>query len=58
MTDAQVVQAVREGIPSGGVLIPARYLHSQAEMVDLADVENAVKLLVELTKKPIVLSNA
>jgi endoglucanase len=57
-TDAQVVQAVREGVPGGGVLIPARYVHSQAEMVDLADVENTVKLLVELTKRPIVLSHA
>jgi endoglucanase len=47
---------VREGVPSGGVLIPARYVHSQAEMVDMADVENAVKLLVELLKKPIVMS--
>ena len=53
----QVVQAVREGMPSGGVLIPARYVHSQAEMIDLGDVENAVKLLVELLKKPIVMSN-
>lgn len=56
-TDVQVVQAVREGVPSGGVSIPARYVHSQAEMVDLGDVENAVKLLVELLKKPIVMSN-
>ena len=56
-TDVQVVQTVREGVPSGGVLIPARYMHSQAEMVDLADVENAVKLLVELMKKPIVMSH-
>jgi endoglucanase len=54
-TDVQVVQAVRGGVPSGGVLIPARYVHSQAEMVDLEDVENAVKLLVELLKKPIVM---
>jgi endoglucanase len=53
-TDAQVVQAVRGGVPSGGVLVPARYVHSQVEMVDLADVENTVKLLVELMKKPIV----
>ncbi len=56
-TDVQVIQAVREGVPSGGVLVPARYVHSQAEMVDLGDVENAVKLLVELLKKPIVVSN-
>jgi tetrahedral aminopeptidase len=52
-TDAQAVQAVRAGIPSGALSVPARYVHSQAEMVDLADVENAVKLLVELLKKPI-----
>ena len=57
-TDAQVVQAVREGVPSGGVLIPARYVHSQAEMVDLGDVENAVRLLVEMLKRPIALSAA
>jgi putative aminopeptidase FrvX len=56
-TDVQAVQAVRAGIPSGGLLIPARYVHSQAEMIDLDDVENAVKLLVELLRKPIVLSD-
>ena len=56
-TDVRVVQSVREGVPSGGVSIPARYIHSQVEMVDLADVEHAVKLLVEMLKKPIVLSN-
>ena len=54
-TDVQAVQAVRGGVPSGGLLIPARYVHSQIEMVDLKDVENAVKLLVELMKKPIVI---
>jgi endoglucanase len=56
-TDVQAVQAVREGVPSGAVSIPARYIHSQVEMVDLADVENAVKLLLELLKKPLVMSN-
>jgi len=57
-TDVHVVQSVREGIPSGGLLVPARYVHSQAEMIDPGDVENTVKLLVELLKKPIVISNA
>jgi endoglucanase len=56
-TDVQAVQAVREGVPSGGVVVPARYVHSQAEMIDLRDVENTVKLLVALLKKPIVMSN-
>ncbi len=55
-TDVQVVQAVREGIPSGAVSIPSRYVHSQVEMVDMDDVEHTVKLLVELLKKPIALS--
>jgi putative aminopeptidase FrvX len=56
-TDVQAVQTVREGVPSGGVVVPARYVHSQVEMIDLRDVENTVKLLVELLKKPIVMSN-
>jgi endoglucanase len=57
MTDAEAVQAVREGVPSGGVVVPARYVHSQAEMIDLRDVEQTVKLLVELLKKPIVIND-
>ena len=57
-TDVQAVQAVRGGVPSGGLLVPSRYVHSQVEMVDLKDVENAVKLLVELLKKPIVMRDA
>jgi endoglucanase len=56
-TDVQVVQAVREGVLSGGLLVPARYVHSQAEMVDMTDVENAVRLLLELLKKPIAIGN-
>ncbi len=52
-TDVQAVQATRGGVLSGGLLVPARYIHSQAEMVDLTDIENAVKVLVELMRKPI-----
>ncbi len=51
-TDIQVVQAVREGVPSGGLLVPCRHIHSSSEMVDVADVENGVKLLLELLKGP------
>lgn len=52
-TDAQVVQMAREGVPSGGLMIPCRHVHSPSEMVDLSDVENGVKLLLALLKKPI-----
>ncbi len=52
-TDAQVVQVSRGGVPSGGLLIPCRHIHSPTEMIDLTDVDNGVRLLVELLKKPI-----
>ncbi|WP_240030548.1 hypothetical protein [Thermus scotoductus] len=44
-TDADEVAKVREGIPTGIVSIPLRYMHSPVEMVDLKDVKRAVGLL-------------
>ena len=52
-TDADVIQPSRDGVPSGGVLIPCRHVHSPSELIDLSDVANGVKLLLELVKKPI-----
>lgn len=49
-TDAGAIHLTREGIPSGGLSIPCRYIHTPVEMVDLNDVENSVLLLVELLK--------
>ncbi|HVP39000.1 MAG TPA: M20/M25/M40 family metallo-hydrolase [Candidatus Saccharimonadales bacterium] len=45
-TDASVIHKVRAGVPSGCVSIPCRYVHSVSEMVDLRDVEGAVRLVV------------
>jgi putative aminopeptidase FrvX len=45
-TDAAAMQLVRAGVPSGCVSIPCRFIHSPSEMVDEADVENAIALLV------------
>ena len=45
-TDADVLQISRAGIPTGLISIPLRYMHSPVEMVDLADVEATVELLV------------
>ncbi len=44
-TDAAAMQLVRAGVPSGCLSIPCRFIHSPSEMVDQADVENAIKLL-------------
>jgi len=46
-TDTDVIFDVREGIPSGLVSLPLRYMHSVVEMADLADVEQVISLLTE-----------
>jgi endoglucanase len=52
-TDAAAVQLVRSGVPAGCVSIPCRYIHSSSEMVDESDVENGVRLLLEVLQKPL-----
>ena len=44
-TDAGAIQRTRCGVPSGGISIPCRYIHSEAETVDLGDVKACVQLL-------------
>lgn len=52
-TDAASIQLSRAGVPAGAISIPARYIHTPSEMVDMGDVEDAVALLLELLEKPI-----
>jgi len=52
-TDARAIQLSRAGVPSGCISIPCRYVHAPSEMVDLNDVQNAVKLLVTLLRNPV-----
>jgi endoglucanase len=52
-TDARAIQLSRAGVPAGCLSIPCRYVHSPSEMVDFDDVQNAVRLMVELLRKPI-----
>jgi endoglucanase len=47
-TDARAIQLSRSGVPAGVLSIPCRYVHAPSEMVDMEDVENAVKLLIYL----------
>ncbi|GAB6098407.1 M42 family metallopeptidase [Halanaerocella petrolearia] len=44
-TDAGSMQLTRDGVLAGALSIPARYVHSPSEMIDLDDLENGVKLL-------------
>ena len=52
-TDAAAIQLARAGVPAGCMSIPCRYIHSPSEMVDYNDVQNAVRLLVELLSQPV-----
>ncbi len=52
-TDAAAMQLVRSGVPAGCLSIPCRYVHSPSEMVDERDVENGVRLLLEVLEKPL-----
>ncbi len=51
-TDAGAIHLSREGVPSGVLSVPCRYIHSPGEMVDLDDMENAVSLLQSLLQEP------
>lgn len=52
-TDARSMQIAGPGCAAGCISIPCRYVHSQSETVDVNDVKNSVKLLVELLSKPL-----
>ncbi len=46
-TDATAIHLTREGIPSGVVSVPTRYIHSPVEVASIRDYENLVKLLIK-----------
>jgi endoglucanase len=53
VTDASVIQSTRAGVPSGGISIPTRYVHSPLEMVDARDVQQTLELLLTILENPI-----
>ncbi|MCC6148251.1 MAG: M42 family metallopeptidase [Anaerolineaceae bacterium] len=57
-TDASAIQISRAGVPAGCISVPCRYVHSPSEMVDYNDVQNAVKLLVNVLSNPIQLDKS
>jgi len=47
MTDGAIIYLTREGIPTGVVSVPCRYIHSPLGVFNIDDVNNAIKLLVK-----------
>ena len=50
-TDADAIQLSRAGVATGLVSIPLRYMHSAVEMVQLDDVEGAIKLIAAFVRR-------
>jgi putative aminopeptidase FrvX len=50
-TDLDAIHKTRGGIPSGGVGLPLRYMHSPVEMVELADIERAAALIAAFARR-------
>lgn len=44
-TDGAEIHISRSGVPTGAVSIPARYIHTPQEMVDMGDVEKIIELI-------------
>ena len=49
-TNARAIQISREGIATGLLSIPTKYMHSAHEVVSLEDIENTARLLCETAK--------
>jgi len=50
-TDASLFFRAREGMPSGLVGIPERYLHTPSEVVHLGDVWNTIRLMAAFVRR-------
>lgn len=49
-TDARAIQVARDGIPTGLIGIPLRYMHTPSEVIDLDDLEAVVRLMVAFAR--------
>ncbi|MDQ3849093.1 MAG: M42 family metallopeptidase [Actinomycetota bacterium] len=49
-TDADAIHFSRAGVPTGGVSVALRYMHSPVEMVQLSDVEHCARLIAAFAR--------
>jgi putative aminopeptidase FrvX len=50
-TDVDAMHLSRGGVPCGLIGLPLRYMHSPVEMVDLADIEGAARLIAAAARR-------
>lgn len=51
--EARAIQMARAGVPTGGLSVPCRHSGTSSAMVDMHDLENAVRLLHQIAGKPL-----
>lgn len=52
-TDSGAIHLTKEGVPSGVISIPTRYVHSTIEMASKKDILNSINLLIKLLEHDI-----
>ena len=50
-TDGTAIHLTREGIPTGVISIPCRYIHTPYSIIDMNDLENSVRLMKRILEK-------
>lgn len=50
-TDADAIHLSRAGIPTGLVSVPCRYMHSPVEMVSVADIDAAARVIAAFAQR-------
>jgi endoglucanase len=50
-TDADAIHLSRSGVPTGLVSVPSRYMHSPVEMVSVADIDAAARLIAAFARR-------
>ncbi len=50
-TDATAIHLTKSGVPTGVISVPARYIHSPVEVIDLRDLESCSKLVARALER-------
>lgn len=50
-TDAHIIQITKQGIATGLVSVPNRYMHTPIEIISISDLEDTIKLVSEFSYK-------
>ena len=50
-TEAAIIQISKQGIATGSVTVPNRYMHTPIEVISISDLEDTIKLLSEFSYK-------